>query len=55
MIFAKLNTDQHPSVAASLGITSIPTFMIIKQKQVLARWAGAYPQKLKEMVEQFAK
>lgn len=38
---AKVNTEQHQSLAAQYGIQSIPTLAIFKQGREVARQAGA--------------
>lgn len=48
---AKLNTDEHPSIAAQLGIRSIPTLLVFKNGQVVESIIGALPKdKLKRKV-----
>ena len=37
---AKINVDQSPSVAASYGVSSIPTLMIFKNGEVVERFVG---------------
>jgi thioredoxin 1 len=39
----KLNTDENQAVAARYGIMSIPTLMIFKKGEVVARIIGAQP------------
>ncbi len=41
--FAKLDVDANPEVAGALNITSIPTFMLIYRRTLLARGVGAMP------------
>ena len=40
---AKLNVDENPSTAASLGIQSIPTLFVYKGGQPVERIVGAQP------------
>ncbi len=40
---AKLNTDEETAIAGRYGIRSIPTLMIFKNGQEVARQAGALP------------
>jgi thioredoxin-like negative regulator of GroEL len=40
---AKVNVDENPGVAARYGVQSIPT-MMVKNGQVVDRWAGALPE-----------
>jgi thioredoxin 2 len=37
----KLNSDQAPQLSARLGIRSIPTMLLMKSGQILARTSGA--------------
>lgn len=39
----KLNTEDHPQLAGSLNIRSIPTLVLFHQGRELARQAGALP------------
>ena len=39
-IFAKINTDENPSIAQFFGITSIPTTLFIRGKQVVHKFSG---------------
>ena len=38
--FAKLNVDEAREVAISYGVTSIPTFIFIKNKEVIGKETG---------------
>lgn len=51
--FAKLNTEEQPEIAEALGIRSIPTLMVFREKVLLFRQAGALSQpQLAELVKQ---
>ena len=41
---AKVNVDDDPRVAMRYGVQSIPTMMVVKNGQVIDRWAGALPE-----------
>jgi thioredoxin len=41
---AKVNVDENPGVAARYGVQSIPTMMVVKNGQIVDRWAGALPE-----------
>jgi thioredoxin 1 len=43
-IFAKVDTEAQQALAASFGITSIPTLMIIRDKIILYAQPGAIPE-----------
>ena len=49
----KLNIDDSPNVAASYGVSSIPTLMIFKNGQLVDRLVGVQPKKrLQEALDQ---
>lgn len=50
--FAKLNTEQEPSLAARFGIRSIPTCLVFLNGKVLGSQSGALT---KEQLESFVK
>lgn len=41
---AKLDVDQNPATAQRYGVQSIPTMMVVKNGQIVDRWAGALPE-----------
>ncbi len=44
VIFAKLNTDEEPEIAASFGIQSIPTVGIFKEQTLVFLEPGMFPE-----------
>jgi len=44
MIFAKVNTDEEPEIAASFGIQSIPTIGIFKEQTLVFLEPGVLPE-----------
>jgi thioredoxin 1 len=42
--FYKMNVDENPMISAQFAIQSIPTMMVIKNGQIIDRWAGALPE-----------
>ncbi len=44
VVFAKVDTEDQQNIAASFGISSIPTLMAIRDKVVLYAEAGAIPE-----------
>ena len=48
IVFAKLNVDKNPISPSKYGISSIPTFLIIKNGQVINSIIGAITQELFE-------
>jgi thioredoxin 1 len=52
VVFAKLDTEAQPELAAAFEIRSIPTVMVFRQNILLFRQAGALPARaLDEIVE----
>jgi thioredoxin 1 len=43
LVFGKLNTDENQSIAMKYNIMSIPTFLIFKDGELIARPVGAMP------------
>jgi thioredoxin 1 len=43
VVFAKLNTDENPKVAAQFYITAIPTLLIFKDGKLVDQMVGAHP------------
>jgi thioredoxin len=41
IVFAKLNTQDHPGVAGAYGIQAIPTLMVFRDQILIYRQAGA--------------
>jgi thioredoxin 1 len=49
----KVNIDDSPNVAASYGVSSIPTLMVFKNGEVTDRFVGVQPKKrLQDALEQ---
>ena len=50
--FAKLDTDESPKTAMSLGINSIPTILFFKDGKQVERMTGAHPrQNIEAMIK----
>jgi thioredoxin 1 len=43
VVFGKLDTDESPKTAMSLGINSIPTLILFKDGKQVERMIGAHP------------
>jgi thioredoxin 2 len=43
VIVLKLNTEEHPEAAASLGVRGIPTFVVYSGGREVARRSGLMP------------
>ena len=53
--FAKLNTDDNPSVAQRYGIMSIPTLLVFKQGQRVDQIVGLMPkEQLRSKIDRHA-
>ncbi|REJ70226.1 MAG: thioredoxin [Planctomycetota bacterium] len=49
---AKVNIDDHPGIAESYGISSIPTLMVFKAGDVVERLVGVQPkQRMQEVLD----
>ncbi len=55
IVFAKINTEDQPELAASFDIKSIPTLMIIKEKDIIFMQPGALPEEILEQLVTKAK
>jgi thioredoxin 1 len=42
-VFAELNVDESRDVAIQFGVTSVPTFVFIKNKNIVGRHVGYLP------------
>ena len=54
--FVKINVDENPDATAKYGVRSIPTFVVIKDSEIVFRHSGAVPksffnEKLKSYVK----
>ncbi|NUN51308.1 MAG: thioredoxin [Planctomycetaceae bacterium] len=50
---AKINIDESPNLAASYGVSSIPTLMIFKDGEVVDRFVGVQPKtRLQDAIDQ---
>lgn len=43
MIIAKINVDENPQATANYGVRTIPTFIIMKNNELVYRHSGAAP------------
>ena len=51
VIFVKVDVDENPETAAMYGVSAMPTFVFIKDGDVVDRLMGANPTRLQEMIE----
>ena len=55
IVFAKVNTEDEPEIAAHFQIRSIPTLMIFKESVIIFAQPGALPESALEQVVSKAK
>ncbi|GAA3424095.1 thioredoxin [Streptosporangium sandarakinum] len=46
LTIAKLNSDEHPEIAARYGVTGLPTLNLYKDGEVVRQIVGAKPKRL---------
>jgi len=52
VVFGKLNVDENPQIATSLGMSSIPSLLLFKDGKLLKWTVGAMPKEvLKDWLE----
>ena len=54
VIFIKVDVDEFPDIAKSYNVASMPTFLFIKNKQILYKISGANKDLLRLNVNRFA-
>ncbi|MFB4317098.1 thioredoxin family protein [Actinomadura sp. 21ATH] len=53
VVFAKVDTESEPELAAAFEVTSIPTLAIVRDRMVLFAQAGALPENaLEDLISQ---
>ncbi|SPP76060.1 thioredoxin-2 [Drosophila guanche] len=53
MLILKIDVDDHEELAIEYEVTSMPTFLIIKNKVTLAQFVGSNAEKVESTVEKF--
>ncbi len=53
VVFLKVDVDQVESVAASCGISAMPTFQVFKDGKKVDELVGASKEKLLELVQKY--
>ncbi|MPZ18078.1 MAG: thioredoxin [Luteitalea sp.] len=54
-VMAKLNVDEHPTVAEKFNVRSIPTLLLFKQGELVESVVGVQPREtLKQLIEKHA-
>jgi len=54
VIFVKVDVDENPDTAAQYSVSAMPTFVFIKNGEVVDRLMGANPTRLQEMIEEYS-
>ena len=52
VIFVKVDVDENPETAAEYSVSAMPTFVFIKNGEVVDRLMGANPQRLQDLIAQ---
>lgn len=50
VVFLKVDVDELPASASEANVKAMPTFHFLRHNKLVAELAGAYPDKLVEMV-----
>jgi thioredoxin 1 len=52
VIFVKVDVDENPETAAKYNVSAMPTFVFIKDGEVVERLMGANPTRLQELIDE---
>jgi thioredoxin 1 len=52
VVFVKVDVDENPDTAAKYSVSAMPTFVFVKNGEVVDRLMGANPERLKELIEE---
>jgi thioredoxin 1 len=52
VVFVKIDVDENPETAAKYEVSAMPTFLFIKNGEVIDRFMGANPDKLRELIQE---
>jgi thioredoxin 1 len=55
VVFVKIDVDENPEVSEKYQIMSMPTFLFIRDNEVIDRFSGASVEKLKETIDNLQK
>eukprot|EP00538_Stauroneis_constricta_P011945 CAMPEP_0119551416 /NCGR_PEP_ID=MMETSP1352-20130426/4681_1 /TAXON_ID=265584 /ORGANISM="Stauroneis constricta, Strain CCMP1120" /LENGTH=170 /DNA_ID=CAMNT_0007597473 /DNA_START=161 /DNA_END=673 /DNA_ORIENTATION=+ len=50
VVFVKVDVDENPETAAKYSVSAMPTFLFIKEGQVVDRLMGANPERLQSLL-----
>ncbi|OTF76534.1 thioredoxin-like protein [Euroglyphus maynei] len=54
LVVLKVDVDENEELTNEYGITSMPTFVLIKNEQKVHSFSGASEQKLREAIQQYS-
>jgi thioredoxin 1 len=54
VVFVKVDVDENPETAAKYSVSAMPTFVFVKDGEVVDRLMGANPTRLQELIEEHA-
>lgn len=52
VVFLKVDVDENPETAAKYSVSAMPTFLFIKQGEVVDRLMGANASRLQELIQE---
>lgn len=52
VVFIKVDVDEHPETAAKYSVSAMPTFLFLKQGEVIDRLMGANASRLQELIQE---
>lgn len=50
VVFVKVDVDKNPDTAAKYSVSAMPTFVFVKNGEVVERLMGANPTRLSELI-----
>jgi len=52
VVFLKIDVDENPDTAAKYSVSAMPTFLFLKQGEVVDRLMGANASRLQELIQE---
>lgn len=52
VLFVKIDVDENPDTAAKYNVSAMPTFIFVKDGEVVDRLMGASPDRLQELLRE---
>ena len=53
VVFLKVDVDENPETASKYSVSAMPTFLFIKNGEVVDRLMGANAPRLQELIEEY--